>query len=102
GARISNAYSAGASRFLVSAPSGGSLANVYYDADTTGIIGGAGTGLSTDQLQQALPDGFDPTVWGIVEGTSYPYLLRQFARGATPEVVSGVVTDSGAGVEVQG
>ena len=35
--------------------------------------------------------GFDPTVWGIIPGISYPYLNFRFPNG--PTVVSGTATN---------
>jgi len=66
----------------------GDLTDNYWDTDTSGITNlgqGAGnisndpgiTGLSTEQLQSGLPDGFDPTIWsesGDING-GLPYLL---------------------------
>lgn len=65
----------------------GSLTYTYWDTDTSGITNlsqGAGypandpgiTGLTTEQFQSGLPDGFDPSVWNenskINDG--FPYL----------------------------
>jgi hypothetical protein len=64
--------------------------------------------VTTADLQAGLPGGFDASAWGIVPGQSYPYLLWQFASGATPQVVSGIVyKDAGssaarAGLSVSG
>jgi hypothetical protein len=60
----------------------GSVTTSYWDTVTTGQTQGVGTntgtfsatGLTTTQLQATLPPGFDPTVWGIVSGATYPYL----------------------------
>ena len=67
----------------------------YYDTDTTGQTTDAsdGMGMTTAQLQSALPSGFSSSIWGILANTSYPYLLFQFATGATPEVISGTDYD---------
>lgn len=39
-----------------------------------------GRGRKTKNLTKALPEGFDPDVWTIIPGESYPYLI-----GVTPE-----------------
>jgi|HubBroStandDraft_2_1064218.scaffolds.fasta_scaffold17381_2 hypothetical protein len=66
----------------------GSVVDSYWDTSTSGITNlsrGAGnvsndpgiTGLTTAQLQSALPTGFDPSIWGestTVNG-GLPYLL---------------------------
>jgi filamentous hemagglutinin family protein len=70
-----------------------SLANGYYDADTTGMPGGVqadgSTGLTTAQLQGALPAGFDPAAWATGPGL-YPYLRSFYASGLAPsEKISG-------------
>jgi hypothetical protein len=48
----------------------------YWDTDTTGQSTSSPlhTPLTTNQLQNALPDGFDPAVWAITPDVSYPYL----------------------------
>ncbi|HSC18034.1 MAG TPA: hypothetical protein VLC74_03880 [Rhizomicrobium sp.] len=66
----------------------GNISDAYWDLDTSGVTDpsqGAGnipndpgiTGLTDAQLKAALPNGFDPQVWGqnpnINDG--YPYLL---------------------------
>ena len=54
------------------------VANSYWDTQSTGQATSAGgTGLTTRQLIAALPSGFDPTVWAINPGVSYPYLRWQ-------------------------
>ena len=52
-------------------------------------------GKSTAELQQGLPDNWDPDVWGIIPGTSYPYL--KWAFEGTPQVVSGIFHDTAVG-----
>jgi hypothetical protein len=56
----------------------------YFDRDTSGLQNGCGIGsclgigaLDDAQLKSALPDGFDPQVWGQSPGINngYPYLL---------------------------
>jgi hypothetical protein len=79
----------------------GTVTNSYWDTDTSDIYQATGsgsasgiTGDTTTELQSALPAGFDPTVWNIVAGSSFPYLSWQFY--GTPEVVSGYVySDAG-------
>jgi hypothetical protein len=64
------------------------ISNTYWDTDTSGIKNpgqGAGnvpndpgiTGLTTEQLQSGLPQGFDPKIWGQNPNINYgfPYLL---------------------------
>ncbi len=91
----------------------GSITNSYWNIETSGITPlsrGAGnvandsgiTGEETAKLQQALPNGFDDTIWAIVPGLSYPYLQWQLPAG-TPQVVTGILSNgatpiSGAGV----
>lgn len=63
--------------------------NVYWDTDTGGTANGVGngnatgvTGLTTVQLQSALPDGFSPSIWGRdprING-GLPYLLTNPPR----------------------
>ena len=73
------------------------IANGYYDTQTTGLSTdtAGGVGKTTAQLQAGLPTGFSTANWGIVAGVSYPYLLSQFAPGATPEVISGIAYTNG-------
>ena len=57
--------------------------NSYFDVDTTGQSRAGqcinecnlATAMTTEQLQAALPPGFDPNVWAITPGQSYPYLI---------------------------
>ncbi|OYU90689.1 MAG: hypothetical protein CFE29_07565 [Bradyrhizobiaceae bacterium PARB1] len=44
-----------------------------------------------------LPTGFSSTIWGIVPGYSYPYLLWQFPAGTTPQAITGQVITSPGG-----
>ena len=83
------------------------VSNSYWDTQTSGRATSAGgTGLTTAQLQAALPSGWDTNVWSIVAGQSYPYFLWQFPTG--PQVVAGFVytdhgvTSAGGGVVVSG
>ena len=63
--------------------------HVYWDTDTSGTDTGVGngsedgvTGLTTAQLQAALPAGFDPTIWKQDPKTNngLPYLLTNPPR----------------------
>jgi filamentous hemagglutinin family protein len=67
----------------------GTTTSGYIDISTTGVSTGFtdATGLSTAALQAGLPAGFDPSVWGIIAGKSYPYLLGIYP--SAPQVVSG-------------
>ena len=73
---------------LVGASASGIATNSYWDTQTTGQLtsSGGGTGLTTAQLKAGLPNGFDPTVWGISAtiNNGYPYLLWQTASTPTP------------------
>ena len=106
GGTITNAYATGAVSGsgdvggLVGFNSGGTVTNGYYDTDTTGQpAGGAGTGLTTRQLQ-----GLDPisgstyfslsanlgdtgSTWGGGSGGLYPYLKVFFPNGV--QAISG-------------
>lgn len=62
----------------------GSVSNAYWDTTTSGTDVGVGngsqsgvTGLTTEQLQSALPQGFDPAIWGEIANINngFPYLL---------------------------
>ncbi|HEX3652607.1 MAG TPA: hypothetical protein VHU18_07280 [Rhizomicrobium sp.] len=57
---------------------------IYWDMDSNGSAQGCGegdcagiTGLTDTQLKSALPDGFDPKIWGQSPSINngYPYLL---------------------------
>ncbi|MDR3374269.1 MAG: filamentous hemagglutinin N-terminal domain-containing protein, partial [Ancalomicrobiaceae bacterium] len=73
-------------------------ANVYWNTETSGTGTGVGqnlsgqivtaTGLTTAQLQGALPSGFQSADWGAGAGL-YPYLTSIFANGV--QAVSGTV-----------
>ncbi len=96
---ISSSYSTGAVTAAAGSRIGGfvgydspqsGIANAYWDTTTSGITDpsqGAGnmpndpgiTGLTTTQLQSALPAGFDPAVWShrpSING-GLPYLLGE-------------------------
>ncbi len=71
----------------------------YWNTETTGQAGGYGEntgaiitlgGLTTAQLQAALPNGFDSSDWGVIADISNPYFNWRFASG--PRVVSGQVS----------
>jgi len=62
-----------------------SAASSYWDTTTSGTNQGSGdgnetgiTGLTTEQLQSGLPDGFDPKVWAENPNINggLPYLLH--------------------------
>lgn len=91
---ISQSYSTGsvqsssywAGGFVGINPGGeGIFADDYWDIDTSGMSHGEGggddipgvIGLTDAQLKSALPDGFDPKVWGQNPdiNNGYPYLL---------------------------
>jgi hypothetical protein len=49
--------------------------NSYWDLGTSDVPSSAGgLGLTTAQLHGGLPAGFDPNVWAISKGVSYPFL----------------------------
>jgi len=77
---------------LIGAASG-TATDSYFDSETTGQSGAGG--LTTVQLQAALQANFDPAVWGILPGISYPYLKWRFPTG--PSVVSGKAVDIAGG-----
>ncbi|MBN8962459.1 MAG: filamentous hemagglutinin N-terminal domain-containing protein [Rhizobiales bacterium] len=77
---------------LIGAASG-TVTDSYFDSETTGQSGAGG--LTTVQLQAALQANFDPTVWGILPGISYPYLKWRFANG--PSIVSGAAVNIAGG-----
>jgi filamentous hemagglutinin family protein len=89
---------------LIGTNFGGTFADAYWDTGTTGQSSSAGgVGLTTAQLQAALPAFQNPQNWGIVAGKSYPYLCIEFAGCAvTPQTVSGVVFSDSAGVSPVG
>ena len=99
---IANAFSTGAvsasggyAGGLVGTASQGSVANSYWNIQTSGQSASAGgTGMTTAQLQGALPSGFGNTLWATGAGL-YPYLLWQYP--ATPQAVSGTAYGAGGG-----
>jgi filamentous hemagglutinin family protein len=78
---ISNAYATGAVSGLgilggLTGYNPGTISNAYWNTQTTGQSTSAGgTGLTTAQLQAALPTGFASSVWGNANNQSTPYLL---------------------------
>lgn len=106
GGTLNQVYSVGmvkgGSGATVGGLSGGSGEDVtdgFWDTQTSGVKSSQeGTGMTTAQLQAALPSGFDNTVWAILPKTSFPYLILQtdsFATGkstGTPEVISGTIS----------
>lgn len=102
GAAIARAYATGYvtgtsdTGGLVGSGPAGIATDAYWDSQTTGqSTSAAGTPRSTAALQASLPADFDPAVWGVLPGQSYPYLTWRFPRG--PLVVSGFVGGTGAG-----
>ena len=78
--------------------SGTQIQNSYFDTATSGLTAAVGagsatgiTGLTTAQLQSALPSGFSAPNWAIVGGVSFPYLSWQAPTG-TPQVISGTIS----------
>jgi len=66
------------------ANSNGSIANAYWDTETSGQDQGSGdgnetglTGLTTEQFQSGLPVGFDPAIWAEDANINngFPYLI---------------------------
>lgn len=66
----------------------GTVTNSYWDTQVSGASSSSGgTGETTSQLQTGLLTGFASQVWGIIGGSSYPYLLSFYP--STPRVISG-------------
>ncbi len=86
GGVISNSYSTG--QVSGSALDGGlvgsnagTVNNSYWDTLTSGqSVSAGGTGMTTGQLQGALPTGFSPSIWGTGAGL-YPYLQSFYPNG---------------------
>jgi hypothetical protein len=56
----------------------GTVTFSYWDKQSTGVTtSAAGTSLTTAQLNSGLPAGFDPAVWKVLPGQSYPFLFGQ-------------------------
>jgi hypothetical protein len=102
GGTVSSSYATGTVTGVVATTGGlmglnngaaSAVTSSYWDTLTTGLgisAGGAGAvGLTTAQLQGALPTGFSNTVWSTGAGL-YPYLNWQFALGTTPQSLSGI------------
>ncbi len=82
GGTIKETYAAGrvqsvkAAAGLVLESDRSSISSSYWDLQATGQSGSAaGEGLTTAELQTALPEGFDRGVWGILSNKTYPRLL---------------------------
>ncbi len=107
GTTITHAYATGAvssggAGLLANSSSGNSVANSYWDTQTTGTSAsaGGGTAQTTAQLQGTLPGTFDSSVWGTGTGL-YPYLKSFFPNGV--EAVSGTAyKDAGVTVAASG
>jgi len=82
--------------------SSGAIKDGYFDADTSGeglgLQSDGSTGLTTSQLQTALPAGFNAGVWAPGPGI-YPYLTIFFPDGV--QVIRGTA-DGGVGDAVSG
>jgi filamentous hemagglutinin family protein len=79
---------------LIGVNAGAALYGAFWDVQTSGLGSSAGgVGLTTAQLQGALPGGFATNVWGTGPGL-FPYLLWQFPTG-TPQVISGTAYSDG-------
>lgn len=51
------------------------LKALYWDKETVGLkLSQMGQGVTTTQLQDALPKGFDPAIWDITPGVTFPFL----------------------------
>ena len=75
--------------------SGTAITFGYYDTQTTGLSSGVGVGMTTAQLQGALPTGFNTlgSAWSTGFGL-YPYITAVFPGGV--QAVSGTVySDNG-------
>ena len=61
--------------------SGGTATSSYWNIDTTSRADSAvGSGLTSEGMKQTAAFGWDSSVWGIIEGVTYPY-LRAFGMG---------------------
>ena len=81
------------------------ITSSYYDYQATGATAQIGSGttngttgaMTTVALKAALPSGFSDTIWGIMPGVTYPYLLFQ------PGVISGTAyTNAGTTLAAAG
>ncbi|MGH7073103.1 MAG: filamentous hemagglutinin N-terminal domain-containing protein, partial [Stellaceae bacterium] len=77
----------------------GTITSGYYDADTTGqplnSQSDGSVGEHTADLQSGLPSGFSSSIWGVIPGSSYPYLTAFYPT--TPQVISGIAySDAGS------
>ena len=78
----------------------GTVTNGYWDTETSGqSTSNGGTGLTTAQLQDMLPSGFDGSVWGTGAGL-YPYFLWQYSTA--PDAISGVAYSDNGVTPLQG
>ncbi len=89
---------------------GGTITNSYAMAGgSAGGFSGRGNGTANIALEgglanyaatygtTGLPNGFSSSIWGIVPGYSYPYLLWQFPAGTTPQAITGQVFNGPGG-----
>lgn len=71
----------------------GTASNSYWDTTTSNqTVSAGGIPATTAQLKAALPSGFDPGIWGIDPGITYPYLLWQ--KAGKPDSTTIVVGSS--------
>jgi filamentous hemagglutinin family protein len=103
---ITNSYSTGAVSGdlsvggLVGVWGGGAITNSYWNIETSGQpTSSGGTGKTTAQMkQQATFAGWDfVNTWGIVEGSSYPYLQWQPDVPTPQQTISGMLDVALAG-----
>ncbi len=90
---VTNVYATGAVHGsssvggLFGIATGATISNAYWDTDTSGTSSSAaGTGLTTAQIQSALPSGFGGSNWSRGAGL-FPYLGTFYPTGV--EAVSG-------------
>jgi hypothetical protein len=80
---------------LVGCIQSGSVNGSYWNTETSGqaTSAGGGTGLTTAGMTTLSSfSGWDPGIWGITAGTTYPYLLWQ-PPGTYPAASGGIATN---------
>jgi filamentous hemagglutinin family protein len=109
---VSSSYTGGSNFFnegAIGVNDDGTIANVYWDTQTSGKSEGLGfdgtnqylnvIGLTTTQLQGTLPNGFSSSIWGT--GPSlFPYFRWQYPT--TPQAISGTAFGDGASTTSSG
>lgn len=70
----------------------------YWDSETVGLTGSNGK-TTSQMMNNGTFSTWDSSIWGIVPGTSYPYLKFQFST--PPQIISGKVDVSGAGKTIE-